>query len=137
MAERSFKLEIVTLTKVVYTGEVISIVAPASLGYIGIMANHAPLATDVAVGVLKIKEAERSDEVFMTMSDGFLVVADNEASILVNAAERPEDIDVERARASMERARERLGSRGADVDVARAEAALKRSMTRLKLVDDL
>lgn len=95
MAERSYKLEIVTLTKVVYTGEVISIVAPASMGYIGIMANHAPLATDVAVGVLKMKEAG-GDEVFMTMSDGFLVVANNEASILVNAAERPEDIDLER-----------------------------------------
>ncbi|UCD58192.1 MAG: ATP synthase F1 subunit epsilon [Candidatus Hydrogenedentota bacterium] len=132
MAERSFKLEIVTLTRVVYTGEAVSIVAPASLGYIGIMANHAPLATDVAIGILKIREPG-SEEVFMTVTDGFLVVANNEVSILVNASERSTEIDVERARASIERARERLASRGPDVDVARAEAALKRAGARLKL----
>lgn len=134
MAERSFKIEIVTLTRVVYSGEAVSVVAPASLGYVGIMANHAPLASDIAIGVLKIREPS-GEEVFLAMSDGFLVVMNNEVSILVNAAERPSEIDIQRAIAARDRARKRLSERFPGTDILRAEQALQRALTRLRLVE--
>ena len=95
-----------------------------------------PLLTNVETGVISIKQSDGSD-LKMAVGEGFLVVTPQETTLLVDTAEKKEDIDVERARTSMDRARERLASPGPEVDAARAEGALKRAMTRLKLADAL
>jgi F-type H+-transporting ATPase subunit epsilon len=71
------------------------------------------------------------------VAEGFLEVSNDKISVLVDAAENAENIDVERARKALERARERLAKeRGSeDVDFIRAEAALKRAISRLKVAE--
>ena len=129
---RPYPLEIVTLKRKVFTDSVECVTAPGGLGYLGILAGHAPLLTNVEIGIISIKLPDKT-ELNMAVGEGFLVVTPKGATLLVDTAEKKEEIDVERARASMARARERLATRQADIDAARAEASLKRAVTRLKL----
>jgi F-type H+-transporting ATPase subunit epsilon len=68
----------------------------------------------------------------MAISGGFLLTDGNKAIVLADAAEAPDEIDLERARASRDRAQGRLSEGGPDLDVARAQAALARALARLK-----
>jgi F-type H+-transporting ATPase subunit epsilon len=133
---RSYPLEIVTLKRKVFSDDVECVTAPGGLGYLGVLAGHAPLLTNIEIGIASIKLPGKA-ELKMSVGEGFLVVTPKGATLLVDTAEKKEEIDVERARASMTRARERLASRRAEIDSVRAEAALKRAMTRLKLAGAL
>ena len=132
----SYPLEIVTLKETAFSEDVECVTVPGGLGYLGILAGHAPLLTNVESGVISIKSAGGTDQK-MAVGEGFLVVTPQNTTLLVDTAEKKEDIDVERARAAMGRAREKLVSSGDDVDTDRAEAALKRAIARLKLADAL
>ena len=133
---RSYPLEIVTLKQTVFSDDVECVTVPGGLGYLGILAGHAPLLTNVEVGAVSIK-LDGGSELKMAVGEGFLVVTSKATTLLVDTAEKKEEIDVERARAAMERARERLSSPDPDMDVARVEAALKRAIARLKLAGAL
>jgi F-type H+-transporting ATPase subunit epsilon len=128
----SYPLEIVTLKQTAFSEDVECVTVPGGLGYLGVLAGHAPLLTNVEAGVISIKLPGGSD-IKMAVGEGFLVVTPKATTLLVDTAEKKEDVDVERARAAMNRARERLSSSGPDVDDGRAEAALKRAIARLKL----
>jgi F-type H+-transporting ATPase subunit epsilon len=130
---KSYPLEIVTLKRTVFSDEVECVTVPGGLGYLGILAGHAPLLTNVEVGTISIK-LDGGTDLGMVVGEGFLVVTPKSTTLLVDTAEKKEEIDVERARAAMERARERLASPESDVDAVRAETALKRAVARLKLV---
>ena len=69
----------------------------------------------------------------MAICGGFLEVRPDRVIILADAAERAEDIDMDRAEEAKRRAEEQLKRRTPDIDVAQAEAALHRSMLRLKV----
>ena len=132
----SYPLEIVTLKETAFSEDVECVTVPGGLGYLGILAGHAPLLTNVESGVISIKSAGGTDQK-MAVGEGFLVVTPQNTTLLVDTAEKKADLDVERARAAMGRAREKLASSGDDVDTVRAEAALKRAIARLKLADAL
>jgi F-type H+-transporting ATPase subunit epsilon len=119
----------------VFKDDVECVTVPGGLGYLGILAGHAPLLTNVEVGLISIKLT--GSDVKMAVGEGFLVVTQKGTTLLVDTAEKKEEIDVERARAAMARARERLGSRTPDIDIDRAEAALKRAVARLKVAGAL
>jgi len=131
MAENTIKLEVVTPDRKVVSEEVEMVVAPAAEGYLGILANHAPLITSLQIGMLKYTAGGQEQK--LAISGGFLEVKDNRAVVLAEAAERPEEIDVQRALAAKERAERRLSERNADIDLVRAEVALKRALNRLKV----
>jgi len=128
----SYPLEIVTLKRTVFSDDVECVTVPGGLGYLGILAGHAPLLTNVEIGVITIKIDGASDQK-MAVGEGFLVVTPTSTSLLVDTAEKEEEIDVDRARAAMERARERLASSDDETDTIRAETSLKRAMARLKI----
>lgn len=132
MYERSFSLEIVAPNRVVYQGEATSVTAPGTLGGFQVLFNHAPLLSSLEVGPLKVKDAQGVDTVYAT-GGGYLEVRENKVVVLVESAERPEEIDVERARSARARAEERLKSHDASFDAARAEMALARALNRLRL----
>jgi len=71
---------------------------------------------------------------YMVVGTGFLVVQKERTTVLARSAERPEEIDVVRARRAKERAEERL-QKASDIDMARAQASLQRALARLKVAE--
>ncbi len=128
-----FKLSVVTPEKVVFEKDVRSIVAPGSEGYLGVLTDHAPLITALIPGILTVTD-NAGDEVDYGVSGGFLEVSGNVATVLADAIEDPDRIDVERAKQAEQRARKRLSRRSdSDIDALRAEAALARALNRQKM----
>lgn len=136
MPDRTFTLEIVTPDRVVTSdNEVVSLVVPGVGGYLGIMANHAPLMTELTIGEIIVHRLN-GEEVHIAATQGFLEVSNNKATILVNTAERAEEIDLERAKEAVRLAEERLAQAIREgTDFARAEAALKRALNRVRVVE--
>lgn len=127
-----FKLSVVTPEKVVLEREVRSIVAPGSEGYLGVLTDHAPLITALVPGNLTVVEQDHKKAEYC-IAGGFLEVSGNIATVLADSIENPADIDIDRARDSERRARERLTRRNdPQIDTARAEASLARSLNRQK-----
>ena len=83
MAEKKIKLEVITPYEVVYSKDVVSIIAPGSEGYLGVLFNHAPLITSLKQGKLKIRELDQSEHE-IDIKDGFMEVLDNKVDILVD-----------------------------------------------------
>jgi F-type H+-transporting ATPase subunit epsilon len=127
-----YKLSIVTPEKKFYKDEVNSLIAPGSLGYIGILTDHAPLITELVPGKLTVKDSKNQEKIF-AISGGFLEVLKNNVTILADSIESAEGIDFKRAEEALKRARERLESRDENIDVPRAEFALTRALNRIKI----
>lgn len=132
MSEKTQRLEIVTPQKKVFSEDVKFLVAPGTDGELGILPEHAPLITSLNIGIMRIQQEGKNIKVVVT--GGFMEVRNNKVTVLANAAERAEDIDVARAEAAKQRAEARLAAKTPDIDVLRAELALKRALTRLKAV---
>lgn len=133
MADKTFLLEIVSPARTVLKEEVEFLKVKGADGELGILPNHSPLATALEIGLLCY--TKNKSEACIALSGGFMEVANNKVSVLANAAEKPGDIDVMRAKAAKERAEERLRSSSKDIDLLRVEAALKRAMLRLKAAE--
>ncbi len=127
---KSFHLEVVTPDRSLLSEEVVSLVAPGVQGYLGVLANHAPLVTELGIGVLRIRYPDDTEE-HVAIEGGFMEVAHNRVLILADAAERPQDIDIQRAREALLRARQRLND--PTMDHERARAALERAINRLRV----
>ena len=128
-------LEVVTPEKVLVSRDVETVVAPGILGEFGVLEGHVPFLTGIVPGELRYTSGGKTERFAVTT--GFAEVSNNNVSVLVNAAENASDIDMDRARKAMERARERLArERGAeDLDFLRAEVALKRAIARIKVAE--
>lgn len=126
-------LEIVTPDKLVLSQDVDYVGAPGLLGEFGVMANHIPFLSALGIGSLMYKAGGKANYVFV--SGGFAEVSGNKVTILAEVAERPEDIDVERAKKAQERAKQRLDREREKVDFARAQAAMQRAIYRMKVRD--
>jgi F-type H+-transporting ATPase subunit epsilon len=132
MYKRSFSIEIIAPNRVVFQGEATSVTAPGTLGGFQVLFNHAPLLSSLDVGPLKVKNTQGADTVYAT-GGGYLEVRDNNVIVLIESAERPEEIDIERARSARARAEGRLKSHDPSFDTVRAELALARALNRLRL----
>jgi F-type H+-transporting ATPase subunit epsilon len=130
-----YTLTIVTPERVVFEDKVISLVAPGSEGYLGVLTDHAPLITALIPGKLTVKDKEGKEQIFC-VSGGFLEVSNNIATVLADAVETPVEIDVDRARAALDRAKERLQTKNPEIDHARAQAALSRALNRIKIYEE-
>ena len=129
----TFRLEVVTAERMVFSDEVNMIVAWGAEGQLGILPHHAPLMTMLRPGDLLIRKD--NEEEYLAISGGFLEVRPDKVVILADACERAEEIDVTRAEAAKRRAEEMLKARPPEVDAAAAEAALRRSLARLKVAE--
>ncbi len=133
MAEK-FRLEVVTPSRLVVSDEVDLVTAPGTDGDFGVMANHAPLLASLRIG--RMTYYKDNETVNMAVSGGFCEVSNNRMTVLAEAAERSDEIDVERALRAKERAERRLQEAEAGrekIDIARAQAAMTRALTRLKI----
>ncbi|MFD2044432.1 F0F1 ATP synthase subunit epsilon [Ornithinibacillus salinisoli] len=101
----------------------------AESGELGILPGHIPLVAPLSINVVRLKNG--SDVQKLAINGGFLEVRPEKVTILAQSAEKPSDIDVERAQQAKERAERRLASNQDDVDFLRAELALKRAANRI------
>jgi F-type H+-transporting ATPase subunit epsilon len=128
-----FRLSVVTPERVIYEEDVASIIAPGEVGYLGIMSNHAPIITSLKPGKLTVKDGS-GKEINLAVSGGFLENSSNTCTILADSAEFAEQIDLERARESLKRAKQRISNAAGDIDLPRARAAYERAKNRLMIL---
>ena len=127
----TFQLEIVTPEKKVVNTSAEEVQIPGKNGYLGILPGHAPLITELAVG--EITYRENATERHLAVAWGFAEVLPDKVTILAESAERPSEIDVERARKAKDRAEQLLTSGDPNVDVERALDAQHRAESRLEV----
>lgn len=126
------RCEIVSQERLVYEGDADIVVVPGVAGEMGILPNHAPLLTTLKFGILKVRYRER-EEVF-TVAGGVVEVQPDIITVLADAAENVEEIDLARAEAARKRAEEYI-EQGPPPDTDEylaMEAALRRSNLRLE-----
>lgn len=132
--EKTFQFEILTLQREFLRQPARFVVAPGQEGVFEVLPGHAPFVFALKPGPLQIRASDGKDT-YMVVGTGFLVVQKDSTTVLTRSAERPEEIDVERAQRARERAETRLANRTGVVDTARAQAALQRALARLKVAE--
>ena len=125
------QLAVVTAEGESFSGEVDAVVAPGGLGEFTVLPTHARMISTLLPGVLRFDQG--GDSVSLAMSGGFLEVSQNKVTVLADAAERDDAIDMERAEAALARAEERLASSPADMNLERAMKSLRRARVRVNL----
>jgi F-type H+-transporting ATPase subunit epsilon len=131
----NIKLEIVTPEKYVVDEEAQIAVAPGSLGEFGVLIGHTPFLTALKTGSVRYTDTNGKER-FVFVSGGFAEALPDKLTVLAESAERRVDIDVERAKAAMQRAQERLErEKDQDIDFIRAQAALRRAIQRISLTE--
>lgn len=135
MADRTLTVDIVTPERVVLSESAVYVRAPGVDGSFGILPNHAPMLAELKAGELDFRK-QNGQEVRLAVSSGFLQVFDNLVTVLADAAERLEEIDVDRARRALEAARADLRAAQASYDpdrLAAAQSAFERAQNRIRV----
>ncbi|MBQ9075623.1 MAG: ATP synthase F1 subunit epsilon [Mogibacterium sp.] len=130
MSSKTFKLQIMASDHMVFDGDAQSVSLPTTEGSVGILADHSNVIMAVIPGMLEYTAEGAKQQV--VVSSGLLKVENGEVMILVDAAERPEDIDEARARRAEEKARQDLKRANSNRDHAMVEAELSRALSRIK-----
>ncbi len=127
-----FSLSIVTPERVYCETEVESLVVPGTDGYLGVLSHHAPLITALKPGRIEYRDAEAKVHT-LAVSGGFIEVSDNQVTLLADTIESGDEIDLDRAKAAHDRAKERLQKKDSDISIDRASAALARALIRMRI----
>jgi F-type H+-transporting ATPase subunit epsilon len=125
----TFQLEIVTPSRLLVKDTAEEAQIPGLSGYLGILPGHAPLLTELAVGAITYKASGATHT--LSVAWGFAEVLPDKVTILAEAAERPQEIDVERAQKAKDRAEQLLKGNDPQLDYTRTQDALRRAETRL------
>jgi len=128
----TLKLEIVTPTAKVFSGDVDMVVVPGAEGELGIMPMHIPLMTELKPGELKI--TQKGEEIFMAVGSGFVEVTQDHVSVLTDMALEEKEINETTAQEAIARAQEALrqGLLGGE-EVATVEANLAKSLAQIQV----
>jgi F-type H+-transporting ATPase subunit epsilon len=124
-------LQIVTPDRLLAHEQVDEVQIPGSKGYFGVLPGHTPMLAALSVGELWYRQGQR--KTYFSIALGFAEVLPDRVTILARLAERPEEIDVERAEAARKRAEERLAHHRTDVDYERVRISLMKSIVRLQV----
>lgn len=130
----AFKLKIITPYGVLFEGEVDSLNICTTQGYLTILPNHIPLVTPLQIASMSFKTNKNTR--ICALAGGIMHVNNNETKIIANACEYQEDIDINRAIKSKERAEARLANKKENINIARAEASLKRALNRINIYNN-
>ena len=126
----TFSIEIVTPTRVITEENVSYLRCPGIDGSFGVMAGHTDAVIALGVGEVKVEDSNK--EKWIATSGGFVDISPEKVLLLLETAEQSFEIDIERAKTAMKRAKDRIEEKG-KIDIFRAEAALIRAINRLKV----
>ena len=130
MTEKTIHFKLITPEKIVYEDDVEAIYAQGEMGSFGILYNHVPFMSTLAVDTAKV--IKNGKEISFSVIGGTFQFKNNEALILTEAAELGDDIDTARAQLAKERAEAILSSAETQRDIKLANEALARALVRLK-----
>lgn len=127
-----FELNVLAAEKPFFEGNCVSLVIPTIHGQYGIQAMHSNMIAAIVPGMLKIK-GEKDLEIIAAVSEGLVKVENGQVLILVDTAERPEEIDENHARRSAEQAKEAILQKRSIQDYHAAQAKMARAISRLRV----
>ena len=128
----TFSLKVIACDKVFYDGRCAQVVLPLHDGLKAIQAHHENMVIAVVVGIARMESTE-GEVTEIAVGTGFVEIVNNRVTLLVDTAERPEDIDVRHAREQREHAQERMRQKQSIQEYYHTQASLARAMNRLKL----
>lgn len=128
----TFQVHILAADRTFYEGPCVSLTIPTSDGEQGILAHHSPMIAAVQTGTLRWQTPDGEVEL-AAVSPGMVKVEKNEVLVLVDSAERPEEIDEVRARREADQAREALLQQKSRQEHQVAQATLARALNRLRV----
>jgi len=129
----TFKLEVITPQKKVLEQDADFVMMRTTEGDMGILAGHAPIVAELAIGEMKIKN--NGEEVVYFVSGGFLDVSTERTLILADEAMDIREIDVERSKKEAELAKQKLTKLKEDRDIAITQKALQEALTKVRLAE--
>lgn len=127
---KTLNVSVVTPDGPVLEGSYEMVSCRAESGELGILPGHIPLVAPLAISSVRLKKDGNTD--YVAVSGGFIEVRPDKVTILAQAAEKPSDIDVDRAQRAKERAEQRLAqAKSEEIDFKRAQLALRRAINRI------
>ncbi|MCU6763611.1 F-ATPase epsilon subunit [uncultured Roseburia sp.] len=126
----TFELKIIACDKVFYNDRSNLLIVPALDGELAVLPHHENMVVAVKAGEIKFRN-QQGEMVDVVNGIGFVHIMNNRVTVLVDTVERPEDIDVARAKAAEERAKERLRQKQSLQEYHRSQATLARAMARI------
>jgi len=131
----TMKLQIITPMRTILDVEVESVILTTTEGEMGVLYDHEPVVTLLAYK--DITYTQEGTKKKATTLGGFAEITKDRITILTDASELADEIDLERAKKAKERAEKRLASKDGDIDHVRAEIALRKAIARINLRDKL
>lgn len=129
---KTFKIEIITPSRVVYSDSVQSITADGTEGSFGVLADHASLITELQTSILTVTDANNKTFRF-ALDGGFLEVLSNNVVVLTDTCIKEDEVDIKKAQAEKDSAEKAVSKVGSIEEKEKAQAILKRANTWLKL----
>ena len=127
-----FYVKIISSNRIFYEGFCHCLIIPAVDGEQAIMAHHEETIIAVQNGGMRMQKEEGGEWSYAVLGKGFCMAANNRVTVLADTVERPEEVDVNRAKEALERAQERLRQKQSIQEYHTTQAALARALTRLK-----
>lgn len=129
MSASTLNLKVISPEGTLLETEAASVQFPGEDGLFGVLPRHAPMTSLTESGLLRARTAA-GDQVELIIHDGFAQVRGDQVTVLTRSAEKPDEIDLERAKSAVERARERMRADRTEIDLIRAQMALRRALMR-------
>ena len=127
-----FYVKIISSNRIFYEGFCHCLIIPAVDGEQAIMAHHEETIIAVQNGEMRMQKEEGGEWSYAVLGKGFCMAANNRVTVLADTVERPEEVDVNRAKEALERAQERLRQKQSIQEYHMTQAAMARALTRLK-----
>nr|YP_010720712.1 ATP synthase CF1 epsilon subunit [Trichosanthes tetragonosperma]YP_010884569.1 ATP synthase CF1 epsilon subunit [Trichosanthes cucumeroides]UTQ76976.1 ATP synthase CF1 epsilon subunit [Trichosanthes tetragonosperma]WIW75980.1 ATP synthase CF1 epsilon subunit [Trichosanthes cucumeroides] len=131
----TLNLCVLTPNRIIWDSEVAEIILVTNSGQIGVLTDHAPIATAVDIGILRIRLTANDGWLTMALMGGFARIGNNEVTILVNDAEKASDIDPQEAQQTLEIAEANLRKAQGKRQTIEANLALRRARTLVEAVN--
>lgn len=132
MAAKTYRLKVLSTYGVFFDGDCVQTILPCEDGTRGILARHEDCVISVVPGPLRIRLPDET-ELLAVITGGYAAIDNGALTMIVDTAERPEDIDERRAQEAADRAAEALKRQQSKVEYEQTKASLARAMARLKV----
>lgn len=134
MADKTFFVDIVSPSKQIFSGKVLSLTAPGIEGNFQILFNHADFLTSLTYGEIKLVIDENKTSHYST-SGGFLEAKNNKVIILAETIEKSNEIDIERSKEKITSMRKLLDEKPEDITPEQIKDSISKAQNRIKIAE--